>query len=265
MRFVDSHCHIDFPEFAEDLPKLFETMAAHDVAAAVCISVNLESWPAVHALARAHPNVFASVGVHPDYADCREPSVDDLVALAAADKVIAIGETGLDYYRLTGDLEWQRERFRRHIRAGIRAAKPLVVHTRAAAADTVAILREEHAEQCGGIMHCFTESWAVARAALDLGFHLSFSGIVSFRSAEDLREVARKAPADRILVETDAPYLAPVPYRGKTNQPAFVREVADALAKARGESLAQVAAYTTENFCRLFPSTRRVIEAHGAR
>lgn len=265
MPLVDSHCHLDFAEFASQLPQLLDKMSERDVAAAVCIGVNLESWPAIQALAATHAHLFASVGVHPDATDCHEPTVDELVALADSEKVIAVGETGLDYYRLTGDLTWQRDRFRRHIRAGIRAGKPLVVHTRAAAQDTLAVMREEGADRCGGIMHCFTESWPVAQAALDLGFFLSFSGIVSFRSAEDLREVARKTPRDRILVETDSPYLAPVPYRGKTNQPAFVREVAEAVAHARGETLADVAAYTTENFMRLFPSTRPVIESHRVR
>jgi TatD DNase family protein len=212
-------------------------------------------------LAEAHANLWATAGVHPDYQECFEPTVDQLVELAGHPKVIAIGETGLDYYRLSGDLEWQRERFRNHIRAARMAAKPLVIHTRAAAEDTLRVMREEGAEAVGGIMHCFTESAAVAERALDLGFVISFSGILTFKSANDLRDVVRGLPLDRILVETDAPYLAPVPHRGRTNQPAFVRHVADAIAKVKGISLEEVAEATTNNFLRLFPQTRAQVLA----
>lgn len=222
------------------------------VVEALCVAVQFETLPEVLALAEAHSRIYASVGVHPDYQDCIEPSVEELVSRARHPKVVAIGETGLDYFRLTGDLEWQRQRFRNHIRAARRSGKPLIVHTRAAAADTLRVMREEGAGEAGGVMHCFTESQEVADQALDLGFHLSFSGIVSFRNAADLREVARRVPLDRILVETDAPYLAPVPYRGKTNEPAFVLHVAQAVADARGISLAVLAEATTLNYRRLF-------------
>ena len=250
--YVDSHCHLDFPELASDLPAVRAAMAAAGVTHALCIAVNLPDWPTVHGLATAHSNFYATVGVHPDYEDTPEPSVDDLVALAAQEKVVAIGETGLDYYRLQGDLEWQRKRFRTHVRAARRVAKPLVVHTRAAAADTLAIMREEAAGDAGGVMHCFTETWDVAHAALDLGFHISMSGIVTFRNAQDLKEVARRVPLDRLLIETDSPYLAPVPFRGKRNQPAYVAHVAAEIARLRGLPLAAIAAATTANFFRLF-------------
>jgi TatD DNase family protein len=250
--FVDSHCHLDFPEFAAELPALLEAMSAARVTHALCISVNLPDWPGVHALALANPNLYATVGVHPDYEDTPEPSVDDLVALATRPKVVAIGETGLDYYRLSGELEWQRQRFRTHIRAARKAAKPLVIHTRSAAEDTLAIMREETAGEPGGVMHCFTETWDVARAALDLGFHISFSGIVTFKNALALKDVAQRVPLDRMLIETDSPYLAPVPYRGKRNQPAFVPHVAVEIAKLRGVPVEVIGRATTENFFRLF-------------
>ena len=250
--FVDSHCHLDFPELAGELPAVLEAMAANRVTHALCVGVNLPGLPRVMRIAADHANLFASAGVHPDYEDTPDPTVDELVALAARPKVVAIGETGLDYYRLTGDLSWQRERFRRHIRAARRAAKPLVIHTRAAAEDTLAIMREEAASEAGGVMHCFTESWEVAAAAMDLGFHISFSGIVTFRNAQALKEVARRVPLERMLIETDSPYLAPVPFRGKTNQPAYVRHVAEEIARLRGIAVEQVAAITSENFFRLF-------------
>lgn len=259
VQLIDSHCHLDFPELADKLPQLLATMADNEVAAALCVAVRLEDLPAVLSLAEAHPHIFASVGVHPDYQECDEPDTARLVGLAAHPKVIAIGETGLDYYRLTGDLEWQRDRFRAHIQAAIAARKPLIIHTRAAAEDTLRVMREEDAGRIGGVMHCFTESWEVAKACLDLGFHISFSGIVTFRNAEELREVARRVPDDRLLVETDAPYLAPVPFRGKLNQPAFVRHVAQGVAAARGQSLATVAELSTQNFVRLFPGTGPVL------
>lgn len=249
---VDSHCHLDFPELAADLPAVLATMRDNDVGAALCVSVTLEDFPKVLALAEQNAMLYASVGVHPDYPDLREPSVAELVELAQHPKVIAIGETGLDYYRLTGDLEWQRERFRTHIRAARQARKPLIIHTRAAAADTLRLMREEGAGEAGGVMHCFTESWEVAQGALDLGFYISFSGIVTFRNAKELKEVARRVPLDRLLVETDSPYLAPVPYRGKTNQPGWVRHVAEEVARLQDRSLAEIAAKTTENFLKLF-------------
>jgi TatD DNase family protein len=251
---VDSHCHLDFPEFQDRLPQVFDRMAEAGVGAALCISVTLEEFPRVLALAESRPNLFASVGVHPDYPDAGEVDEETLLRLAAHPRIVAIGETGLDYYRLKGDLEWQRERFRTHIRAARRAGKPLVVHTRAAAEDTLRILREEGADSVGGVMHCFTETIDVARAAVDLGFAISFSGIVTFRNAESLRDVARSLPLDALLVETDAPYLAPVPYRGKTNEPAFVRHVAEGVAAARGEPVAVIEDATTRNFLRVFPA-----------
>jgi len=249
---VDSHCHLDFPELAGKLPAVLEVMRENGVTRALCVSVTLEDFPKVLALAEQHEQLFASVGVHPDYPDLREPSVAELVELALHPKVLAIGETGLDYYRLTGDLEWQRERFRVHIRSARKAGKPLIIHTRSAAADTLRLMQEEGAADVGGVMHCFTESWEVARAALDLGFYISFSGIVTFRNARDLKEVARRVPLDRMLVETDSPYLAPVPHRGKTNQPGWVRHVAEEIAALKGRDFLEIASVTTENFNRLF-------------
>ncbi len=242
--FVDSHCHLDFPELARDLPALLEAMRASQVTHALCISVDLGAWPGVHALALAHENLYATAGVHPDYADTEEPTVERLVDLAGRSKVVAIGETGLDYYRREGDLGWQRERFRVHLRAARATGKPLVVHTRNAAADTLALMREEQARDAGGVMHCFTETWEVAKAALDLGFHISFSGIVSFRNAAELHDVARRVPLERMLIETDSPYLAPVPHRGKRNHPALVVHVAEAIARLRGIGVEDVARAT---------------------
>jgi TatD DNase family protein len=250
--YVDSHCHLDFADFAADREAVLAAMTAAEVTNALCIAVNLADWPNVVALARAHPNLHATVGVHPDYEDVAEPTVDDLVARARTPKVAAIGETGLDYYRLTGDLGWQRERFRTHIRAAREAGKPLVVHTRAAAADTLAIMREERAGDAGGVMHCFTESWDVASAALDLGFCISLSGIVTFKNAHVIKDVARRVPLDRLLIETDAPYLAPAPHRGHRNEPAYVPFVAAEIARLRDLPVAEVARATSANFFRLF-------------
>jgi len=250
--FVDSHCHLDFPDLAADLAAVLDAMAHAKVTHALCISVNLPDWPAVHALALRHPHLHATVGVHPDYPDTPEPTQEDLESRAALPKIVAIGETGLDYYRQEGDLEWQRQRFRTHIRAARNARKPLVIHTRAAAEDTLGIMRDEGADDAGGVMHCFTETAEVARAALDLGFHISFSGIVTFRNAKALKEVARMVPLDRMLIETDAPYLAPVPHRGARNEPAYVPFVAAEIAALRGISVVEVAAATSANFFRLF-------------
>jgi TatD DNase family protein len=254
--FIDSHCHINFPDLAGKLPEVFGLMAQNGVSHALCIGVELEKFPEIRALAETYPNVYASVGVHPDHEDCTEPTVEELVALADHPKVVAIGETGLDYFRLTGDLEWQRERFRTHIRAAKASKKPLVIHTRAAAADTLRIMREENAGEAGGVMHCFTESLAVAEAALELGFYISFSGIVTFKNAASLREVAAAIPLERMLIETDSPYLAPVPHRGQTNQPAFVKHVAEEIARVRGIPVEAVGAATSENFFRLFAAAR---------
>ncbi len=256
--FVDSHCHINFPELAEKLPQVLEAMAENRVTHALCISVNLPELPGVLQIAGDHPNIYASVGVHPDYEDTPEPSVETLTELSRRNKVVAIGETGLDYFRVTGDLEWQRARFRTHIRAARECGKPLVIHTRSAAADTLAIMREERAGEAGGVMHCFTETWDVAQGALDLGFHISFSGIVTFKNARELKDVAQRVPLDRMLVETDSPYLAPVPFRGKQNEPAYVRYVAEAIARLRGITVEEVADATSSNFFRLFGVTPNV-------
>lgn len=227
-------------------------MADNQVGHALCISVNLREYPQVLAVAEAHTNFYATVGVHPDYEDEPPLSVEQLVDLAKNRKVVGIGETGLDYFRLTGNLEWQRERFRTHIRAAIQADKPLIIHTRSASEDTIRIMREEQADRVGGVMHCFTESLEVAKQAIEMGFYISFSGIVTFKNALALKEVAKQVPLDRILVETDSPYLAPAPYRGKTNQPAYVRYVAEEVAKLRGIDYEVLARATTENFFKLF-------------
>jgi len=258
---VDSHCHLDFDEFRDRVPELLEEMAGAGVSYALCISVTLRDFPRVLALAEAHPNLFATVGVHPDYPDAGSVATNELLTLADHPKVVAIGETGLDYYRLAGDLEWQRERFRVHIRAAKACGKPLVIHTRSAAADTLRIMREEGAGDVGGVMHCFTETLEVAKAAVELGFLISFSGIVTFRNAGSLREVAKAMPLERILVETDSPYLAPTPHRGKVNRPAYVRFVAEEIARLRGISLEEVAAATTHNFFRLFKVAQQVKHA----
>ncbi len=254
--YVDSHCHLDFPELGSQIDAVLDRMRVNAVDRALCVSVTLEDFPRVLALAQAHPNLYASVGVHPDYPDTLEPDVETLVRLAREPKVIATGETGLDYYRTEGDpatvCGWQRDRFRVHIRAARISRKPLIIHTRSAADDTLAIMREEGADDIGGVMHCFTETWEVARAALDLGFHISLSGIVTFRNAESLREVARKMPLDRLLIETDAPFLAPVPHRGKLNEPGFVRHVGEFLATLRGLSPESIAEVTTDNFYKCF-------------
>lgn len=252
MSFVDSHCHINFHELAENIGGVLENMQQNDVQSALCVSVNLADFPEVLKLALAHPNIYASVGVHPDYEAVEEPTVPRLVELASHPKVIAIGETGLDYYRLTGDLEWQRERFRNHIRAARECGKPLIVHTRSAAEDTLRVMQEEGAAEAGGVMHCFTENWEVAAAALEMGFYISFSGIVTFKNAVQIKDVARRVPIERMLIETDSPYLAPVPFRGKLNQPAYVKHVAEEIALLRGISVAEVGRQTSANFARLF-------------
>lgn len=249
---VDSHCHLNFPELAENLSAIKQSMSDNQVGHALCISVTLPDFPQVLALAEANQNFYASVGVHPDYENIEEPTFEMLLKLANHPKVIAIGETGLDYFRLTGDLEWQRSRFRTHIRAAIAADKPLVIHTRNAAEDTLSIMREENAQKVGGVMHCFTESLEVALAAIELGFYISFSGIVTFKNASAIKEVARTIPLNRILVETDSPYLAPMPYRGKINQPSYVKYVAEEIARLRDISFEEVSCATTENFFRLF-------------
>ncbi len=262
--FVDSHCHLSFPELVSDLPAIRAAMAQAQVDRALCICTTIEEFESVHALALAHSNFWSTVGVHPDNEDVHEPTVQELVERAARPRVVAIGETGLDYYQMDArkggrsiaDMEWQRERFRTHIRAARQAGKPLVIHTRCASDDTLAILREEGEDgsvgSVGGVFHCFTETAAVAQAALDLGYYISFSGILTFKSAADLREVAASVPLDRILIETDSPYLAPVPYRGKTNNPSYVPYVAAQIGQLRGLEAHEVGRITSENFERLF-------------
>jgi TatD DNase family protein len=249
---IDSHCHLDFPELAGQLDGVFALMRENGVTHALSVSVTLADFPQIRAIAEANAHVYASVGVHPDHADEPVVTVEQLVDLARHPKVVAIGETGLDYFRLKGDLEWQRERFRTHIRAARACGKPLIVHTRAAADDTLRLMREEGAAEAGGVMHCFTEDWTVAQAALDLGFYISFSGIVTFKNAKTLKAVAQRVPLDRLLVETDSPFLAPVPHRGKTNQPGFVRHVAEEISRLREIGYDEVCAATTANFQRLF-------------
>jgi TatD DNase family protein len=259
--FTDSHCHLTFPELSEHIDDVRQRMLEAQVSRALCICTTLEEFDRVHALTNAYANFWCSVGVHPDNEGVMEPTVDVLCQLAERNKVIAIGETGLDYYRLNGrsvaDMEWQRQRFRAHIKAAQKCHKPLVVHTRSASADTLAILAEEGEEldnpvRAGGVFHCFTESLDVARAVLDLGYYISFSGIVTFNSAKDLRDVLRFVPMDRILIETDSPYLAPVPFRGKTNDPSLVPYVAKQVAASKGISVEDVADATSENFDTLF-------------
>jgi TatD DNase family protein len=261
--FIDSHCHLDFPEFQSRLPKVLANMKAARVDHALCVSVDIPDFPNVLKLAQDNPHLYASVGVHPDYEDTPEPTFEFLVETASKhSKIVAIGETGLDYYRM-GDrsydsLEWQRNRFRTHIRAAIATQKPLIVHTRSASEDTIRILKEEGADQIGGVMHCFTESYEVAKAAMDIGFYISFSGIVTFKSAIDLQETCKKVPIDRMLIETDSPYLAPIPYRGKLNEPAWVAKVAEYISTLKGIPLEELGEKTSNNFFQCFHIDREI-------
>ncbi len=257
MQLVDSHCHLNFPDFADRMPDILQNAADNQISHMLCISTSWENREEVLKLAREHTPVSASVGVHPTTEGGHEPSVDELLEAASDPLVVAIGETGLDYFRCEGDLAWQHERFHRHIEVANACQKPLVIHTRAAAQDTMNTLREYKAEQAGGVMHCFAEDWEVAKQALDIGFYISFSGIVTFKSAKEVQEAARQVPLDRLLVETDAPYLAPVPFRGKTNEPAYVRHTAEHVANIRGITLEELAEATTENFYRLFKDAVR--------
>lgn len=262
--FTDSHCHLSFPELSADLPAIRAAMSAAQVHRALCICTTLEEFPAVHALASDHDNFWATVGVHPDNENVTEPTLADLLERGRLPRVVAIGETGLDYYRLgtrtLADMEWQRERFRVHIRAGRALDLPLVIHTRSSAGDTLDLLRAEGHLGAGpvsrGVFHCFTESREVARAALDLGYFISFSGIVTFRNAQDLRDIAAWVPLDRLLIETDSPYLAPVPHRGKTNNPSYVPHVARQIAEVRACPVEEIAAATEANFEALFAGVR---------
>jgi TatD DNase family protein len=261
--FIDSHCHLDFPEFQARLPEVLGNMQSAKVSHALCVSVDLPDFPNVLKLAQDHPNLYASVGVHPDYEDTPEPTLEFLVDTALAhSKIVAIGETGLDYYRM-GDrsyesMEWQRERFRTHIRASITTKKPLIIHTRSASVDTIKILKEEGAQQIGGVMHCFTESYEVAKAAMEMGFFISFSGIVTFKSAKELQETCKQVPLERTLIETDSPYLAPIPYRGKINEPAWVSKVGEFISDLKGVPVEVLAKQTSNNFYECFQIDRKV-------
>ena len=256
---VDSHCHLDFPDLAGRVDDALALMRENGVSHALCVGVTLQEFPQVRALAERYSNLFASVGVHPDYDNVPQVTEKELVALADHPKVVAIGETGLDHYRIKGGAEWQRERFRTHIRAARSPGKPLIVHMRDAAEDTLRIMREERASEVGGVMHCYTGTWETARAAMDLGFWISFSGIVTFKNAAALREVAKQVPLDRMLIETDSPFLAPVPYRGKTNEPGLVKYVAEEIGRLQGVPFEDVAKATSENFFKLFKHAH-----HGA-
>lgn len=256
MQLIDSHCHINFPDFDGRIPDILQNAAANQISHLLCISTSWENQSDVITLAENHTEIFASVGKHPTTEGGHEPTADELITAANHPRVVGIGETGLDYFRSEGDLTWQHERFHAHIEAAKVTRKPLIIHTRAAAEDTMDTLRDHNAADAGGVMHCFAEDWDVAKQALDIGFYISFSGIVTFKSAKSVQEVALKAPLDRILVETDAPYLAPVPHRGKMNEPAFVRHTAEFVANARGIALEELAEATTNNFFKLFSSAK---------
>lgn len=253
--FIDSHCHldrIDLAPYGNDFNTFVDAARAANIEHMLCIAIDMENYPAMLAQVAPYPDISLSVGVHPNVHDGHEPTLDELLQLASHDKVIAIGETGLDYFHSKGDLEWQFQRFRTHIAAAKQLKKPLIIHTREAGHDALAVLREEGADQVGGIIHCFTEDWTYAEKALELNFYISFSGIVTFKNAEAIKDVARRIPADRFLIETDSPYLAPVPYRGKPNYPTYVRYVAEHIAELRGTSVENIAKQSTENFYRLF-------------
>lgn len=257
---VDSHCHLNCLKGADDIAGVNEYVnraKALGISHFLCVSIDWESYPVVRDIAQNIDNVYASVGVHPNHDEGHEPSVADLVSEAANENIIAIGETGLDYFRSEGDLQWQRDRFSTHIEASKQTGKPLIIHTREAQKDTIDMMRSESAVDAGGVMHCFTESWDMAKDAMDMGFYISFSGIVTFKSATELQEVARKVPLDRMLVETDSPYLAPVPFRGKQNEPAYVKNVVDFIAELRGESVETIARHSTDNFFTLFNTAKR--------
>ena len=252
---IDSHCHLDrldLKPYQNDFSCFMQEVKNSHIEHLLCIAIDLEAYPAMLELVENYPQISVSVGVHPNVHEGQEPTVDELIALGSIDKVVAIGETGLDYFRSTGDLNWQHQRFRNHINAAKTLKKPLIIHTREAKQDTLRILKEENAQEVGGIIHCFTEDWEFAQQALELNFYISFSGIVTFNSAKEIQEVAKKVPADRFLIETDSPYLAPVPHRGRPNYPTYVRFVAEQIAKLRGVSVEEVAELSTANFYRLF-------------
>lgn len=251
--FIDSHCHLDFPDLVDNCTEVLANMQTNQVSHALVVSVSLDRLDGLLNLVEQHDNLFASVGVHPDYEDTEDPSVEDLISLSKrTEKIVAIGETGLDYFRNPEPLDWQRQRFRNHIQASVATKLPLIIHTRAASEDTIRIMKEENASEAGGVMHCFTESWEVAKQAMDQNFYISLSGIVTFKNALDLQEVAKKVPLDRLLIETDSPYLAPVPHRGKLNDPSKVIHVAEKIAELRNEPIEKIAEYTTNNFFKLF-------------
>ena len=256
--YIDSHCHINFPELNEKIDQVLDNMKNYNISHALCVSVTLDKIDEILSLANKYSNIYASVGVHPDYENIDEPDIDTLYHYSKEKRVIAIGETGLDYFRLKGDLAWQRERFRIHIRAAIKSKLPLIIHTRSAREDTIKIMREEGAHSVTGVMHCFTESYEMAKQAIDLGFYISFSGIITFKNAESLRETVKKLPIENILIETDSPYLAPVPNRGKLNEPANVRFVAEKIAELKGISTEEVAEITTNNFFKLFTKCKKL-------
>jgi TatD DNase family protein len=260
LELVDSHCHVNFSPLGENITEVFKAAQNNGVSHMLCVSVCAQDYPQVLNLATQFNHVFASVGVHPNETDEDEVDVQWLVNEAINNRVVAIGETGLDYFRSDGDLDWQRDRFVRHIQAAKQSELPLIIHMRDATDDTLRLMAEHSADQPGGVMHCFAEDWSTAKRALDLGFYISFSGIVTFKSATALQEVAQKAPLDRILVETDCPYLAPVPFRGKTNQPAYVLHTAEKVAELRGMSIEDVAVATTENFFTLFHKAQRIVQ-----
>ncbi len=258
--FIDSHCHLDLidpDQNGENLPELLNSARDNKVDAMLCVSISLESFPRMLSLITPYPQVYGSVGVHPTH-DCEnEPEVDQLIALADNPKIIAIGETGLDYFHCEGDMTWQQERFRRHIAASKVTGKPLIIHTREAKVDTIKLMQDENAQDARGVMHCFVEDWQTAKAAMDLGFYISFSGIVTFKNAKELKEVAKQVPLDRLLIETDSPYLAPAPNRGKTNQPAYVKHVAEHIAQLRNTSTEEIARISSDNFYTLFNIVKR--------
>ena len=256
--YIDSHCHINFPELNQKIDQVLSNMKDNEISHALCVSVTLDKINEILGLTKKYSNVYASVGVHPDYEDIQEPDIETLFNYSKNEKVVAIGETGLDYFRLTGDLSWQRERFRTHIRAAIKSNLPLIIHTRNAQEDTISIMKEESAKSTTGVMHCFTESYEMAKKAIDLGFYISFSGIITFKNAESLRETVKKIPIENILIETDSPYLAPVPNRGKLNEPANVIYVAEKIAELKGIPIEEVAEITTNNFFTLFTKCKRL-------
>ena len=253
MQLVDSHCHINSPDLVANEAAVMQNAALNGVGHMLCVNLNLDDFPQVIGFAERYPNVFASVGIHPNEDQSQQVTADQLTKLATHERVVAIGETGLDYFRSTGNLDWQKQRFRVHIEASKDSKKPLIIHTRDAASDTINLLKDNHASECGGVMHCFSEDWAVAEQALELGFYISMSGIVTYKNADKVKDVAKRTPLDKLLVETDSPYLAPVPHRGKTNEPAFVKHTAEYIAELRGISFNEIALATSSNFFKLFP------------